>query len=46
MKALVTGSSGFIGKALFRGLEEDGWEVVPFDRVVSVHPDAPALRAL
>ncbi|MBY9021597.1 MAG: NAD-dependent epimerase/dehydratase family protein, partial [Candidatus Lokiarchaeota archaeon] len=31
MKILLTGSSGFIGAALKRLLEENGIEVVPFD---------------
>jgi len=31
MKVLITGSSGFIGSALKRLLEEKGIEVIPFD---------------
>ncbi|MHA1479666.1 MAG: NAD-dependent epimerase/dehydratase family protein, partial [Promethearchaeota archaeon] len=31
MKILITGSSGFIGSALKRLLEEKGIEVIPFD---------------
>src|SRR5713226_8009255 len=31
MKVLITGSAGFIGQALVRRLNEDGWEVTGLD---------------
>lgn len=39
MKALVTGSSGFLGRHVARHLQETGWEVTGFDRLPAVGAD-------
>jgi len=46
MKILLTGSSGFIGSALKRLLEENGIEVVPFDIKDSPSDDVRDFSAL
>jgi GlcNAc-P-P-Und epimerase len=42
MKVLVTGSAGFIGQALLRTLQAQGWTAAGLDRKADSSPAAPA----
>ena len=45
MKALVTGSAGFIGTHVSRALLDDGFEVTGFDQRESAEPGIEASSA-
>lgn len=46
MKALVTGSQGFIGRHLVARLLTDGWDVVPYDRPPGIEDTAALKEAM